>query len=170
MQWFLSPLKINSATVSTVSTSISHEVMGPDAVIWVLWMLSFKPIFLLSSLIFIKRLFRSSFLHKGNVMGQTVRRLSVMQKTRVWSLGWEDPLEKEMAAHYSIVAWKIPWITEPGRLPSMGSQRVGHNWANSLSLSFSVIFISEVFYISTRNLDSSLCLFQPSVSHEGLCI
>ena len=110
------------------------------------------------------------FLHKGNVMGQTVRRLSVMQKTRVWSLGWEDPLEKEMAAHYSIVAWKIPWITEPGRLPSMGSQRVGHNWANSLSLSFSVIFISEVFYLSTRNLDSSLCLFQPSVSHEGLCI
>jgi len=110
------------------------------------------------------------FLHKGSVMGQTVRRLSVMQETRVQSLGWEDPLEKETVAHYSIVAWKIPWITEPGRLPSMGSQRVGHDWATSHSLSFGVIYISEVFYISTRNLDSSLFLFQPSVSHDGLCI
>ena len=96
------------------------------------------------------------FLHKGSVMGQTVRRLSVMQETWVQSLGWEDPLEKETVAHYSIVAWKIPWITEPGRLPSMGSQRVGHDWATSHSLSFRVIYISEVFYISTRNLDSSL--------------
>ena len=50
-------------------------------------------------------------------------------------LGWEDPLEKEMAVHSSIVAWKIPWTEEPGRLQSMGSQRVGHDWATSLSLS-----------------------------------
>ena len=42
-------------------------------------------------------------------------------------LGWEDPLEKEMAVHSSIVAWKIPWTEEPGRLQSMGSQRVGHD-------------------------------------------
>ena len=48
------------------------------------------------------------------------------------SLGWEDPLEKEMAAHSSILAWKIPWTVEPGRLPSMGSQRVGHDWVTSL--------------------------------------
>ena len=66
-------------------------------------------------------------------MAQTVKRLSAMQKTQVRSLGWEDPLEKEMAAHSSILAWKIPWILEPGRLPSMGSQRVGHDWATSLS-------------------------------------
>ena len=45
----------------------------------------------------------------------------------VRSLGWEDPLEKEMAAHSSILAWKIPWMAEPGRLLSMGSQRVGNN-------------------------------------------
>ena len=50
-----------------------------------------------------------------------------MQETRVRSLGWEDPLEKEMAAHSSILAWKIPWMAEPGRLLSMGSQRVGHD-------------------------------------------
>ena len=51
-----------------------------------------------------------------------VKHLSAMQETRVLSLGWEDPLEKEMAAHSSILAWKIPWTAEPGRLPSMGSQ------------------------------------------------
>ena len=49
-----------------------------------------------------------------------------MQETRVQSLGWEDPLEKEMAAHSSILAWEIPWTEEPGGLQSMGSQRVGH--------------------------------------------
>ena len=48
-----------------------------------------------------------------------------MQEARVGSLGWEDPLEKEMAAHSSTLAWKIPWMEEPGRLRSMGSQRVG---------------------------------------------
>ena len=49
--------------------------------------------------------------------------------------GQEDPLEKEMATHSSILAWRIPWTEEPGRLQSMGSQRVGHDWATSLSLS-----------------------------------
>ena len=56
-----------------------------------------------------------------------VQRLSAMQKTWVRSLGWEDPLEKEMAAHSSILAWKIPWTAEPGRLQSMGPQRAGHD-------------------------------------------
>ena len=57
-------------------------------------------------------------------MAQMVKRLSAMKETRVQSLGWEDPLEKEMAAHFSILAWKIPWTMEPGRLLSMRSQRV----------------------------------------------
>ena len=52
---------------------------------------------------------------------------NIMQETLVQSLGWEDPLEKEMATHPSTLAWKIPWTEEPGRLQSMGSQRVGHN-------------------------------------------
>ena len=60
-------------------------------------------------------------------MAQTVKRLSAVLESRVRSLGWEDPLEKEMAAHSSILAWKIPWMVEPGRLLSMGSQRVGHD-------------------------------------------
>ena len=56
-----------------------------------------------------------------------VKRLPAMWDTRVQSLGWEDSLEKEMEAHSSILAWKIPWTEEPGRLQSMGSQRVGHD-------------------------------------------
>ena len=60
-------------------------------------------------------------------MAQTVKRLPAMQETWVQSLGWEDPLEKEKATHSSTLAWKIPWMEEPSRLQSMGSQRVGHN-------------------------------------------
>ena len=58
---------------------------------------------------------------------QTGKRLSTMQETWVQSLGWEDPQQKEMAPHSSTIAWKIPWTEEPGRLQSIGSQRVGHN-------------------------------------------
>ena len=60
--------------------------------------------------------------------------LPAMWETQFQSLGQEDPLEKEMATHSSILAWRIPWIEEPGRLQSMGSQRIRHNWATSLSL------------------------------------
>ena len=60
-------------------------------------------------------------------MAQTVKSLPEMQKTQVRSLGQEDPLEKEIATHSSILAGVIPWAEEPGGLQSMGSQRVGHN-------------------------------------------
>ena len=56
-----------------------------------------------------------------------VKCLSTMWETQVRSLGWEDPLEKEMAIHSNTIAWKISWIEEPGRLQPMGSQRVGHD-------------------------------------------
>ena len=56
-----------------------------------------------------------------------VKNLPAVQETRVQSLGWEDPLEKEMATHSSILAWRIPWTEEPGWLQSMGSQRVRHD-------------------------------------------
>ena len=56
-----------------------------------------------------------------------VKHLPTMQETWVRSLGWEDLLEKEMATHSSTLAWRIPWTEEPGRLQSMGSQRVGHD-------------------------------------------
>ena len=56
-----------------------------------------------------------------------VKNLPAMQETRVPSLGWEDRLEKEMAIHSSILTWEIPWTEEPGRLQSMGLQRMGYN-------------------------------------------
>ena len=58
----------------------------------------------------------------GPPSAQLVKNLPAMQKTWVQFLGWEDPLEKELATHSSIIAWKIPWTQEPGRLQSMGSQ------------------------------------------------
>ena len=65
--------------------------------------------------------------HIYSLVTQMVKHLPAMWETRIQSLGWEDPLEKEMATHFSTFAWKIPWTEEPGRLQSMGSQRVGHN-------------------------------------------
>ena len=65
--------------------------------------------------------------------GSVVKNLPAMQDTWVQSLGREDPLEKEMATHSSTLAWKIPWTEKPGRLQSIGSQRVGHDCATSHS-------------------------------------
>ena len=62
-----------------------------------------------------------------SLVAQMVKRLPTKQETRVQSLSQEDPLEKGMATHSSILAWKIPWTEEPGELHSMGSQRVRHN-------------------------------------------
>ena len=64
--------------------------------------------------------------NRTSVVAQTVKRLRTMRETWVRALGWEDPLQKEMAIHPSSAAWKIPWTEEPGMLQSMGSQRVGH--------------------------------------------
>ena len=60
-------------------------------------------------------------------VAQMVKCLSAMQETWVRSLGWEEPLEKEMVAHSSSLAWKIPWMEEPGSLQSMGLQRIRHD-------------------------------------------
>ena len=62
-----------------------------------------------------------------SLVAQTVKHLPAMLETWVQSLGQEDPLEKEVATHSNTLAWKIPWTEEPGRLQSMGSQRVGHD-------------------------------------------
>ena len=68
-----------------------------------------------------------------SLVAQMVKYPLAMRETWVQSLGWEDPLEKAMATHSSILAWKIPWIKEPGWLQSMGSQRVRQDWVTSLS-------------------------------------
>ena len=64
---------------------------------------------------------------EASLVAHSVKNLPAVQETWVRSLGWEDPLEKEMANHSSIVAWKISWTEEPGELQSMGSQRLRHD-------------------------------------------
>ena len=81
-----------------------------------------------------------------SLVAQTVKRLPMIWEPQARSLGWEDPLEKEMATHSHTLAWKIPgnaWMEECGRLQSMGSKRVGQDWATSLSLSFSLFTFLE---------------------------
>ena len=89
-------------------------------------------------------------------LAQTVKNLPSMCETWVWSLGWEDPLEKGMATQSSIPAWRIPWAEEPSRLQSTGLQRVGHDWVTK----------HNYFYCS-RHLGSPCtylkCLFIPLV-------
>ena len=63
----------------------------------------------------------------ASLVAQRLKRLPLMRETLVRSLGPEDPLEKEMATHFSTLAWKNPWTEEPDRPQSMGSQRVGHD-------------------------------------------
>ena len=76
-----------------------------------------------------------------------------MQETWVWSLGREDPLEKEMATHSSTLAWKIPWTEEDGGLQCTGSQRVGHDWATSLSLSaFFIVQLSHPYRTTGKTI------------------
>ena len=89
---------------------------------------------------FLKRLYQLFVL---SLVAQRLKRLPAMWETRVRFLVREDPLEKEIATHSSILSWRIPWMEEPGRLQSMGSQRVGDDWETSLS-PFTFIVLSEV--------------------------
>ena len=75
--------------------------------------------------------FKREGTYAHSLVVQMVKHLSTMQETQVQSLGWEDLLEKEMATHSSILAWKIPWTEEPGGLQPMESQRVGHDRVTS---------------------------------------
>ena len=93
-------------------------------------------------------------------MAQSVKRLPAMRETGVRSLGQEDPLEKEMATHSSILAWRIPWTEEPGRLQSMGSQRVGHRTWLSDFISFFLSRLLPSLGIATITPISSRSCFQ----------
>ena len=92
----------------------------------------------------------------GFLVNQIVKSSPAKQETQVRSLGQEDPLEEEMATHSSILAWKIPWMEEPGRLHTLGLQRDWHNWATSLSLLF--------FFHSCVTLDTLVNLSGPPFS------
>jgi len=86
----------------------------------------------------LKNVFSVAKLYYGLRGGAVVKNppaMQEMQETRVWSLGWEGPLEEEVATHSSILAWRIPWIEEPGGLQSLGSQRVRQDWARMSHIS-----------------------------------
>ena len=86
-------------------------------------------------------------------MAQSVKNLPAVLETRVRPLGWEDPLEKKVATHSSILAWKIPWTEDPVRLQPMGSQRVGHDWATNTLTVHSLIL--DMFCKETNTLSYS---------------
>ena len=81
-----------------------------------------------------------------------------MQETWAPSLGWEDPLEKKMATHSNILAWKISWTEEPGGLQSMGSQRVRHNWTTKCTAQHEANYRYQ--YISTLNTVKDISLMR----------
>ena len=96
-----------------------------------------------------KHLIACVYTYMTSLVAQTVKRLPTMQETWVQSLGWEDLLEKEMATHSSILAWKIPWMEESGRLQTMVSQRIGHNGVTSCVYIYTHMYIacSYTYYI-----------------------
>ena len=88
---------------------------------------------------------------------QSAKNLPAVQETWVQSLGWEDPLEKEMATHSSILAWKISWTEEAGGLQSMGSQRVGDNWAtNTQHTAFFMVQLSHPYMTTGESIALTL--------------
>ena len=91
-----------------------------------------------------------------SLMAQSVKNLPTMQETWVRSLGQEDSLENGTATHSSILAWRIPWTEEPGRLQSMGSQKVRHNWANFHFLSFTYIY-SRILLSHKKEQNNAIC-------------
>ena len=103
------------------------------------------------------------------------------QETQAGSLGWEGPLQKEMATHPSILAWRIPWTEEPGRLQSLGSQRVGHDWSDLAGpsvITLNTLIIKktksecQIFLVKINSfwigniLSSSECKFSKKLAHH----
>ena len=98
------------------------------------------------------------------VYAERVKHLPTVRETRVWSLGGEDPLEKETATHSSTLAWKISWMEEPGRLQSMGSQRVRHNWATSFHFTSHILL--KLFPKSYRERNTSELILWGQHHHD----
>ena len=100
--------------------------MKIKSIFWMVWLFKKKKKFLEYCYFQVYSKVNQLYIYTS-LVAQMVKRLLAMQETRVQPMGWEDPLEKEMAPHSSTLAWKIPWTEEPGRLQSMGSRRVRHD-------------------------------------------
>ena len=96
---------------------------------------------------------------QASLVAQMVKDPPALRETCVWRLGQEDPLEKGMATHSSILAWRIPWTEEPGGLQSMGSQRVGHDWATKHSTDDIYAYYREKNYPLPQSSEHSHCCF-----------
>ena len=98
------------------------------------------------------------------------QRLPAMQETQVRSLGWEDPLEKEMATHSSTVAWKIPWTEQPSRLQSTGSQRVRHNFTFTFHFNRAYFNFKKLMIESNQNSSKwlSICSLRETGESEKM--
>ena len=109
----------------------------------------------------------------SSLVAQRLKRLPAIRETWVRSLGWEDPLEKEMATYSSILAWKIPWAEKPGRLQSIESKEVRHDWASNISLYnwllnilkfyHSIYCITFIVYVSPKQISLSYILIYISL-------
>ena len=97
------------------------------------------------------------------MVAQGLKHLPAMRETWAQSLGQEDPLEKEMATHSSILAWRIPWTKEPGGLQSTGSQRVKHDWETSLA-HFVYIYMFFVYIQGAYAYTHRISAFQDEMS------
>ena len=89
------------------------------------------------------------------------KELPTMQETWVWFLGQEDPLEKGMATHYTVISWRIPWTEEPGGLLSLGSQRVGQDWVTDTFTRSSVLAPSNEILIEEPGAILRICTQRP---------
>ena len=99
------------------------------------------------------------FYHVNRILvAQTVKHPPAMWETWIRSLSQEDPLQEGMATHSSTLAWKIPWMEEPGRLQSMGSKRVRHDWATSLSLKHILLKILQSFQSKRKEFQIQITL------------
>ena len=109
---------------------------------------------------------RTLLINWASLVAQLVKNLPAVQETRVWSLSWEDPLEKEMATHSGILAWKISWTEKPGGLQSMGLQRVGHDWATNTN----ALFINYLINLKSVHTGSTVefLILNVSVSDEWI--
>ena len=136
---------------------------------WVLYFLSSSP-----HSVWKKARERHTYvLKRASLVAQRLQHLPPMQETQVWSLGQEDPLEKEMAIHSSILAWRIPWTEKPSRLQSMGSQTVGHDWATSpyvLKRHATEVTVIHIYHFIPHRQDLAKChsLMQKGLEKAGL--
>ena len=118
---FILPIQEATKWISTIKASINVE----------------EEVLNISKLLFIylcRSLWKCTKVFGASLVALLVKNPPAMQDTLVWFLGQEDPLEKGMASHSSILAWRTPWTEDPGGLQSMGSQRVRHDWATKHSI------------------------------------